>query len=160
MLMALLPMMSLAQQRFGYVSYTLLADSMPDGIVARHQMNNLRAQYQNEMKRAEDEFNKKYEEFVQLQNSLATPIRMKRQAELQEMMEKNIAFKEEAQRLLQKAEQEAMAPVLARLNEAIHQVGAERGYAFILNTDGNAVPYIDPLLGEDITELVLQRLAP
>ena len=153
------PLVAMAQTRFGYVSYSQVMQAMPDYIAARQQMADLEAQYQKEMKRVEDEFNKKYEEFALQQNALATPIRMKRQAELQEMMERNIAFKEEAHRLLGEAEQEALAPVRKRLDEAVRQVGDKGGYAFILNTDAGSVPYINPGCGEDITEKVTQRLA-
>ena len=31
-------------------------------------------------------------------------------------------------------------------------MGRESGYAFILNTDNNALPYADISMGEDITE--------
>ena len=30
-------------------------------------------------------------------------------------------------------------------------IGQERGYAFIINTDKESVPFINPALGEDIT---------
>ncbi len=50
------------------------------------------------MKRATDEFNLKYEAFLDGLKDFAPAIRMKRQAELQELMEKNMAFKQEAAR--------------------------------------------------------------
>ena len=31
-------------------------------------------------------------------------------------------------------------------------------YAFILNTDGNACPYIDPTMGEDVTNMLKEAL--
>ena len=96
------------------------------------------------MKRATDEFNLKYEAFLDGLKDFAPAIRMKRQAELQELMEKNMAFKQEAARLLQKAEAEALAPLKARLNQAIAKVGEQRGLAFILNTDNNNAPYLHP----------------
>ena len=43
-----------------------------------------------------DRFNSKYEEFLDGQRSYAKSILEKRQAELRELMEKNIAFKAEA----------------------------------------------------------------
>lgn len=46
------------------------------------------------------------------------------------------------------------APLKKRLNEILRQIGRERGYAFILNTDNDAVPYIDTASGEDISALV------
>ena len=85
-------------------------------------------------------------------------IRMKRQAELQELMEKNMAFKQEAARLLQKAEAEALAPLKARLNQAIAKVGEQRGLAFILNTDNNNAPYLNPALGENVSAAISAEL--
>ena len=55
-----------------------------------------------------------------------------------------MAFKQEATRLLQQAEADAMAPLKARLNQAIAKVGAQKALAFILNTDNNAAPYLNP----------------
>ena len=69
-------------------------------------------------------------------------------------MEKNIAFKKEAQRLLAKAETEAYDPLREKLANAILVVGKEKGLAFILNTDNNAVPYINVEMGENVAEAV------
>lgn len=74
------------------------------------------------------------------------------------MMQKNINFKNESQRLLQQAETDAFAPVKEKLNEALTKVGQAQGYAFILNTDGNACPYVNPEMGENATELVKEAL--
>lgn len=108
------------------------------------------------MKRVEDEFNEKYELFLEGRHDFAPSILQKRQAELQELMEKNVAFKEKARRLMAEATKEALDPIKAKLNKAIRQIGQARGLAFILNTDNNAVPYTDAIKGEDISEAVLR----
>lgn len=41
---------------------------------------------------------------------------------------------------------------------AVNIIAQERGYAFVLNTDKEAVTLINPALGEDITEAVKQLL--
>ena len=82
----------------------------------------------------------------------------KRQAELQELMEKNTAFRNDALRLLEQAETDALAPVKRKLNEAVARVGKERGYILVLNTDNDACPYIDPELGEDATEAIKEAI--
>ena len=110
------------------------------------------------MKRASDEFNLKYEAFLDGLKDFAPAIRIKRQAELQELMEKNMAFKQEATRLLQQAEADAMAPLKARLNQAIAKVGAQKALAFILNTDNNAAPYLNPELGENVSAAISAEL--
>ena len=150
---------SQAQIRFGYLSYSQTLQSMPDYSRAKTNLDALRKQFDAEMKRAEEEFNKKYEEFLEGMNDFAVSIRNKRQSELQELMEKNIAFKEEGRRLLAAAEAEAMEPLHWKLAAAVRLVGMERGLAFILNTDRNACPFINPSMGEDVSEAVISALS-
>lgn len=153
-----LPLTALAQGLFGYLSYSETMQALPDYAIIQQEIDNLQWQYGQEMKRVEDEFNKKYEEFIEQQSELATPIRMKRQAELQEMMEKNIAFRDEAKRLLDDAKAQLMQPLHQQLHAALQAIGKERNYAFILNTDGNTLPYINPEQGEDVTAAVIAYL--
>lgn len=147
-----------AQTRFGYFSFDNVLKSMPDYVMAQRSINDLRQKYDAEMKRAEDEFNSKYEEFLDVQKDLVPAILRKRQAELQEMMQKNINFKNESQRLLKQAEADAFAPVKNKLYNALTKVGQAQGYAFILNIDGDACPYVNPEMGEDATELIKEAL--
>lgn len=147
-----------AQTRFGYFSFDNVLKSMPDYVMAQRSIDDLRQKYDAEMKRAEDEFNSKYEEFLDVQKDLVPAILRKRQAELQEMIQKNINFKNESQRLLKQAEADAFAPVKNKLYNALTKVGQAQGYAFILNTDGDACPYVNPEMGEDATELIKEAL--
>lgn len=147
-----------AQTRFGYFSFDNVLKSMPDYVMAQRSIDDLRQKYDAEMKRAEDEFNSKYEEFLDVQKDLVPAILRKRQAELQKMMQKNINFKNESQRLLKQAEADAFAPVKNKLYNALTKVGQAQGYAFILNTDGDACPYVNPEMGEDATELIKEAL--
>jgi len=87
-----------AALRFGYFSFEQVLHTMPSYTIAKHHMDELRAKYDEETKRVETEFNNKYEEFLDGQRSYAKTILEKRQAELREMMEKNVAFKAEAAR--------------------------------------------------------------
>ena len=55
---------------------------------------------------------------------------------------------------LKNAEADAMTPLREKLSAALAKVAQERGLAFILNTDGDALPYVDSTQGEDVTEYV------
>lgn len=149
-----LPLIASAQIRFGYLSYNTVLTSMTDYQLAKRSIDDLKLKYDAEMKRSEKEFNEKYEEFLEVQRDLVPSILRKRQGELQEIMEKNIAFKNDAQQLLKQAETDAYAPVKKKLNEAVANVARERGYAFVINTDNDACPYVNPEMGEDATEAV------
>ena len=147
-----------APMRFGYFSFDKVFHTMPGYTIAKHNMDELREKYDAETKRVETEFNAKYEEFLDGQRTYAKTILEKRQAELRELMEKNIAFKAEATRLLQQAENDAYAPLKAKINEEAKKIGKQKGFAFILNTDDNAAPYLNEEMGEDITALLEETL--
>lgn len=144
--------------RFGYLSYEQALKALPDYALVRKSMDDLRAQYEAEQKRVEQDFNMKYEEFLEGQRDFPETILRKRQTELKELLERNLAFKAESRQQLQKAETEALAPLKQFLSETLTAIGFERGYAFILNTDAGSLPFIHPAVGEDISQVVLERL--
>ena len=118
--------------KFAYFSYDAALKAMAEYGQALSNVDKLRTQYDNEIMRAEKEFNAKYEDFLENQRTMAPAILDKRQA--------------------------AYAPLKAKLNAAIKKIGAERGYAFILNTDGDACPYVDSTKGDDINMLISDAL--
>ena len=154
----LLPLLAGAQVKFGYFSYENAFTSMPEYAIAQANLKDLSAKYDAETKRVEEEFNRKYEEFLDGQSDFAPTILQKRQTELQELFHKNVAFKAEAAKLLKQAEAEAYAPLREKISKVLAKIGAEHGFAFILNTDGDACPYIDPEMGEDVSEMVREAL--
>ena len=144
--------------RFAYRSYDEALKAVPGYELARQSLDNLRAKYEAEQKRAEDEFNLKYEEFLEGQRDFPETILRKRQTELKEMMERNIAFKKDIREQLAIAEAKLFDPLKELLTSALTKIAIENGYAFILNTDQNAVPFIHPALGVDINQQVKQTL--
>lgn len=145
--------------RFGYFSYREALRAMPEYAQAEKNINDIRVKYDAEQKRSEDEFNAKYEEFLDGQRDFAPSIRQKRQAELQQLMESNMQFRKEAQRLLDQARQDAYAPLKQKLKAELRRIAAERHLAFILNTDNDALPFADETLGEDLNAIVKEAVA-
>lgn len=144
------------QVKFGFLSYEQALQAMPGWEDAQSKVEQISAQYEAEMKRAADEFSVKYEAFLEEQQTLAPAIRDKRQAELQELMEHNLSFKQKARQLIDEAKINARQPFQQQLADILQQVGRQRGYLFIANTDSNAFPWIDDMQGEDIQDFVRQ----
>ena len=144
--------------KFGYLSYQAAIKSMPDYALVQQNIADLKAKYQAEAKRVEDEFNRKYEDFLEGQRDFPKSILQKRQTELQELMQKNIDFKNKSLEQLAKDEADAYAPLHAKLNETLAKMCAEKGYAFIIDTDIKAVPVVNPLMCEDINQAVQDAL--
>ena len=154
LLLATMPALAQSELKFGYLSYNAVMQAMPEYAAMQNSMAELRQKYEAEQKRVEDDFNKKYEEFLDGQQNFL----QKRQSELQEMLDKSVAFKKESQRLLKQAEEDAMAPVMVRLAETLDALGKVRGYAFIVNIDEKVALWLNPSLGEDITATVISQL--
>ena len=142
--------------RFGFLSYESALKSTPKyGKIQMH-MDSLRSAFQAELQRVEDEFNRKYEDFLEGQKDFPRTILLKRQTELQEMLQKNIQFKQESLNELKQTEELLIAPLRTRLSEAIATVAREQRLALVINTDANACPFIEPTMGVNVTEAVMQ----
>ena len=144
--------------KIGYLSYDNALKAMPDYALQQQKLAELRQQYEAELKRVEEDFNRKYEEFLDGQKDFPKTILYKRQTELKELMERNVNFKNNSLRELAEAEKAAMVPLRQRLNLLLAEIARQHSYAIILNTDGDACPHVAPSMGEDITETVIQRL--
>lgn len=157
-LMLVLPLSLQAQMQFGYMSYKTVMAEMPEYAQAKQSMAELKAKYDAEATRGEEEFQKKFVDFLQGQKDFPQTIMQKRQAELQSLMENGIAFRMKSQQTLEQAEKDLMEEVKKKLNNIILEVGVEYGYAFVLNTDDDACPFINPVIGVNVTDLVRWKL--
>lgn len=144
--------------KFGYISYNEIFQAMPEYEESCKKLDELKTKYDNEAKRSEEEFQRKFTEFIENQKNFPENILLKRQYELQDLMTKSINFKEEAGTLLSEAEKELQANIIVLLDEAIRTVGIENGYDYIINTDGKACPFINVNVADDVTNLVKEKL--
>lgn len=147
-----------AQIQFGYISYEQILKELPEYAQATQDLATLKATYEEEAKKGEEEFQRKFVDFLQGQKDFPQAIMQKRQAELQTLMDNGIAFRMKSQELIAQAEKDLMQEAHKRLNRALLEVGVEYGYGYIINTDNNNCPYINPVVGVDVTELVRQKL--
>ena len=64
LLLATMPALAQSELKFGYLSYNAVVQAMPEYAAMQNSMAELRQKYEAEQKRVEDDFNKKYEEFL------------------------------------------------------------------------------------------------
>lgn len=147
-----------AAPRYGYCSLQELLAADPSYVKATLELQRLREQYQREAEHNETDFRRQFSEYLAGQKDFPQPILLKRQRDLQEAMEKGLAFRQQADSLLVEAERELFAPVRRRVDSAIRAVAAERGYDCVINTDIDTHLYLNPALAEDITAYVEERL--
>ena len=149
---------SAQMMQFGYISYETVLEEMPDYAQAKQSLATLKAKYEAEAQKGEEEFQRKFVDFLQGQKDFPQAIMQKRQAELQTLMDNGVAFRLKSQELIAQAEKELTQEARNRLHNAVLEVGAEFGYGYILNTDAGSCPYINPAMGVDVTDIVRQKL--
>jgi len=150
------PQLSILQlQPFvGCLSYDEALRSMPQYAIVEKELADLRQAYDEEMKRVEEDFNQKYESFLEGRKDFPRTILLKRQTELQQLMQRNLEFKDKGREELVQARKEKLAPLHAQLSQAISAVAREHHLAVVVNTDSNACPFIEPSLAIDISDKV------
>ena len=137
-----LPLGAMAQSKFAHMNSQEVITVMPEFTKAQADLDAMSKQYQYEMKRTEDEFNKKYQEFLAQADSLPQNIAERRQKELQDMAQRQQQFQQDAYQAMQKAQQDAMAPIYKKLDDAIQAVGKAEGVVYVFDLARTSIPYI------------------
>ena len=115
-LLLLIAPMSVFAQKFAHFKSMDIIPVMPEYAKAQTDIQTMQKQYEDEIKRASDEFNKKYAEYQQEQKNLPQNIQERRQKELQELSEKGMQFQQDAQQQFQSL---VLAPCLAVLDRQL-----------------------------------------
>ena len=145
--------------KYGTIHYDSLLVGLPQYAQVQQRMEELHKKYESETAYNEQNFKRLFAEFLQGQKDFPQNILMKRQRDLQEQMEKSIAFRKEADALLRAAEADMMKPLREMLDELIRNVGLERGYEMIINLDTPAYPFLHPSVAEDAMPYVKEKIA-
>ena len=156
-LMLIIPMGLCAQQKFGHVNSSAIIPLMPEYATAQAEIQSLEKQYDDEIKRMQDELTKKGEEFEAQKATLPVNIAERRQNELQELYNRMQQYFQDGQQHLQRASTDKMNAIGDKLKNAIKEVGVAGGYVYIMDIAAG-VPYISETLSTDVTETVKAKL--
>ena len=140
--MFILPLGAMAQTKFAHMNSQEVITAMPEYTKAQNDLDKMSKDYQAEMQRTQEEFNRKYQEFLQQADSLPQNIAERRQKELQDMAQRQEQFQQEAYQSMQKAQQDAMTPIYQKLDQAIQAVGKAEGVIYIFDIARTPVAYI------------------
>jgi outer membrane protein len=141
--------------RIAHVNTQEIFNNMPETSAMETAVANLNQGYTDELKRMEDEYNKKYAEFVEQSDSLQENIKVMRMQEVQNIQQRIQTFYQQARQEVQKKQQELLAPIQKKISDAIKLVGDENNFTYIIE-DG-AFLYMSPK-SIDATQLVKTKL--
>ena len=157
LLMLVLPM-SVFAQKFGHIKSQEILTAMPEYTKAQTDIQTMQQQYEGEMKRAQEDFQKKYTAFQQEQANLPKNILERRQNELQQLSERAMQMQQDAQQELQKSWMEMLEPIAKKIDDAIKAVGQEGGYVYIFDLNATQIPFINEAHSTDVTGAVKAKL--
>lgn len=157
LLFMILPLGAFAQEvKIAFVNTQEVFMAMPEVSAMEKQMADLNEKYKLELKQMQDEYQKKYSDFIAQQDSLTENIKLRRMQEIQDIQGRMDNFMQVAQQDVQKKQQELLQPVQEKLQKAIKTVGEEKGYTYIIDpaallfTGNNAIdatPFVRTKLG-------------
>ena len=156
----IVPMMVMAQNiKLGKVDKVAIFNAMPEKVEAEAQIKLLRDQYQKEYDLLRAEYNRKYADFQAMAIDNKTPgtIKERRMQELQENNDKIELFMKSVSADLEKKEQEFIAPLKKKIDEAVAAVGEAGGYLLIYDVNDTKIAYASDVF-EDVTPLVKAQL--
>ncbi|MEG0011622.1 MAG: OmpH family outer membrane protein [Muribaculaceae bacterium] len=152
------PMCLCAQTlKFGNVNSQQIFETMPEKAVAEKTLVEVSKKYEDEYKKLQEEFTKKYTDFQALDAATPQSIKDRRMQELQENQTKIQNFQQMASQDLQKQQEALLAPITEKLQKAIKAVGAENNFTYIFDLSIPAVVY-SGAPSQDITPLVKAKL--
>jgi outer membrane protein len=130
----MLPLGLVAQEvKIAVVNTSEIINLMPETSEMEKQIADLNAQYEKEFNVMQQDYTKKYSEYIAQRDSLTDNIRLRREQEIQDLQERIQNYVPVAQQEMQKKQEEWFAPIQEKLQNAIKAVGDAKGYTFIIS---------------------------
>lgn len=134
LLFMILPLGAIAQEvKIAFVNTQEVFMAMPEVSDMEKQMAALNEKYKQELQQMQNEYQKKYSDFIAQQDSLTENIKLRRMQDIQDIQGRIDNFMQVAQQDVQKKQQELLQPVQEKLQKAIKAVGDEKGYTYIID---------------------------
>ncbi|MFW6019134.1 MAG: OmpH family outer membrane protein [Bacteroidales bacterium] len=143
--------------KIGHINTSKLLQIMPGRDTAQTALEDYAKSLQNDLKTYQQEFEKKYQKYMEEEANMPELMKETRQEELMQMEERVRKYQESAQQDLKQKEQELLQPILQKAQDAIDKVAEEKEYTYILDTSQGSVVFVGDK-GKDIMSDVKEEL--
>ena len=146
-----------SQSGVAYVNTLEIINSLPDKASATERLTALSDNYKQELQIMQNEYNKKYSDFITYQETLAESIKLRRMQELTDLENRIQNFTNLAQQDLEEHEQQLLEPIREKVKDAIKAVGIEQNFTVIYDLDDTGIVFVTPN-AVDANQLVKSKL--
>ncbi len=135
--------------KIGHFNSTELMQMMPEMDSAQRKQQDYAKELENIIIGMQTELQNKYTEFQNNQSQWSELIKQTKSRELQDMQVRVQEFMQQSEEDYQRKTQELLAPIIDRVSNAVNEVAAEGGFAYIFDASNNAL-----FLGPDAIDVM------
>ncbi len=142
--------------KLGHINTNELLRQMPGRDTAQAELERYARELESTFMEMQDEFQRKYQEYLEKQETFSPLVRQSRERELESLQQRIMEFQESAQEDLMQQEERLLNPIIEKARAAIREVADENGFTYIFDTSGGSVLYWER--GENIMPMVREKL--
>ncbi len=150
-----------AQQKIGYISLDYILAQMPEAKQVETELTTTKTQYDNMYQQKVKDFQTKLADYEKNAPTMADVIKADREKELQSMQSSIEEFRQNSSVSLQKKQSQLLQPLLKKIEDNMHAVAKENGYAFVFNYDagqGTTPIVLHAPDDANISDLILKKM--
>ena len=140
--------------RIGYTNTDYILSKLPESKQIESELKTHRDQLGAQLKSKQEEFERKYQSFIDGQATMTDVVKNDVQTELQSLQGSIQKFATEAEKSMQNKQIQLLAPVYEKIDGGIQEVAKEKGYSHVF---ANGV-LLYATQENDISDLVLAKL--
>ena len=144
------------ENKFGHINTDELLRQMPGRDSAQVELERYARQLENQFVAMQNEFQQKYQDFLENQDEYSELIRQSKQRELGSLQERIVEFQESAQEDMMRREEQLLRPIINEARDAIEKIAIEHNYTYVFDTSAGMLLYSNP--GDNIMPLVKEEL--
>jgi len=138
---ALTGRVSAQELKFGHINIQQLVAELPEKKAADAQLQAEAQKLQDQLKVMSDDLEKKYADYMAQRDSLPDLIRATKEKEIQDLDTRIKQYNQMAQQTLAQKEQQLLQPIIQKVQNAIEEVGKEKGLIYIFDISSQVVVY-------------------
>lgn len=163
-LFALAAPFAIHAQKFAHFDSNAVVQALPEYTTVQNELQALGKQYDDDLKRTQEEFQKKRDEYEKVRETLLENMRQRREQELRELAERFEQMRQDYSVEFQKAQAEKIKVLQDKVEAAVKSVAEAGGYVYVFDTSlaesmGVSIPFfVNTKLSSDITADVKKAL--
>jgi len=132
---------SAQKTKIGYVNGTEIFNLMPEKQKADTVLTNYVTEFENEIKKMQDEYVSKATDFKETESGMSELIKQTKTEELNTLSKRIQDFQVSAQKEIQKKQIELYTPVREKFDQALKKIASQQGYKFIIDNSQGILLY-------------------